>query len=88
MGGITDPCFTMEQNQDSLEWQDWPEVQYPDIYTYLVATPSPYIIHLSKIPSSVSKKINCTQNGTTESQLHKALHIVVILSIVLCSTHY
>ena len=37
LGGITDPYLTMEQSQDSLEWQDWPEVQYPDIYNYLVA---------------------------------------------------
>ena len=32
----------MEQSQDSLEWQDWPEVQYPDIYNNLVAIPGPY----------------------------------------------
>ncbi len=25
LGGITDLYLTMEQNQDSLEWQDWPE---------------------------------------------------------------
>ncbi len=57
LGGITDPYLTMEQNQDSLEWQDWSEVQYPDIYNYLVATPSP---HLSMIPSSVSNLLTRT----------------------------
>ncbi len=28
LGGITDPYLTMEQ---SLEWHEWPEVQYLDI---------------------------------------------------------
>ena len=25
-----------------IDWHDWPDVEYPDIYNYLVATPSPY----------------------------------------------
>ena len=43
MGDITDPyiVITMTGNQNNdLEWHDWPEVQYPDIYNYLIATPS------------------------------------------------
>ncbi len=41
MGGITDPYITMTGDQNNgLEWHDWPEVQYPDIYNYLIATPS------------------------------------------------
>ena len=43
----------MEQSQDSLEWQDWPEVQYPDIYNYLVATPSPYTMQELKAYKSL-----------------------------------
>ena len=41
LGGINDPYLTMENNLDCLEWQDWPEVQYPDIYNYLI-TRSPH----------------------------------------------
>ncbi len=42
LGDLIDPYLTMIGDQNSLEWQDWPEVQYPDIYNYLIATPSPY----------------------------------------------
>ena len=42
LGGINDLYLTMENNLDCLEWQDWPEVQYPDIYNYLITTPSPH----------------------------------------------
>ena len=41
LGGITDPYLTMGRKQDGLEWHEWPDVQYPDIYNYLIATPSP-----------------------------------------------
>ena len=41
LGGITDPYLTMERKQDGLEWHEWPNVQYPDIYNYFIATPSP-----------------------------------------------
>ena len=42
LGGITDPYLTGDIGQKGLEWQDWPEVQYPDIFNYMIATPSPY----------------------------------------------
>ena len=42
LGGITDPYLTADIGQKGLEWQDWPEVQYPDIFNYMIATPSPY----------------------------------------------
>ena len=51
--GITDPYLTMEQSQDSLEWQDWPEVQYPDSYNYLKAAPSPYTMQEMKAYKSL-----------------------------------
>ena len=28
--------------ESAIIWQDWPNVEYPDMYNYLVATPSPY----------------------------------------------
>ena len=46
LGGITDPYITMElrldQDSESLDWQNWPEVRYLDIFNYLITTPSPY----------------------------------------------
>ena len=28
--------------ESAIDWQDWSNVEYPDIYNYLIATPSPY----------------------------------------------
>ena len=40
LGGIRDPYLTIDLEQESLDWQDWPEVVYPDIFNYLINTPS------------------------------------------------
>ena len=37
----------------TLEWQDWPEVQYPDIFNYLITTPSPYTMQELKAYNSL-----------------------------------
>ena len=42
LGGIADPYLSMELDQENVDWQDWPEVEYPDIFNYLINTPSPY----------------------------------------------
>ena len=41
-GPIDDPYVTQEQGVHSVDWQDWPRVEYPDIYNYLIQTPSIY----------------------------------------------
>ncbi len=42
LGGISDPYLMMEEALEGLEWQNWPEVEYPGIYNYLINTLSPY----------------------------------------------
>ena len=41
--GLIDDSYVMqEQGIDSVNWQDWPRVEYPDVYNYLIQTPSLY----------------------------------------------
>ena len=42
LGLIKDPYLPSEEQTASVQWNDWPEVQYPDIFNYLIATASPY----------------------------------------------
>ena len=44
LGGIEDPYVegSSVALESAIDWQDWPNVEYPDIYNYLIATPSPY----------------------------------------------
>ena len=53
LGGIRDPYLTMDLEQESLDWQDWPEVAYPDIFNYLINTPSPYTMQELKANKSL-----------------------------------
>ena len=41
-GELGDPYTAQKKSLMSLEWQNWPSVEYPDIYNYLIATPSLY----------------------------------------------
>ena len=41
-GLVDDPYFTREQGIQSKPWQNWPRVEYPDMYNYLIQTPSTY----------------------------------------------
>ena len=42
LGGMEDPYATIASasSEASVDWQHWPDIQYPDIYNYFVATPS------------------------------------------------
>ena len=44
LGDIEDPYFTLDHcsREQGIEWQNWPNVVYPDIYNYFIETPSPY----------------------------------------------
>ena len=46
LGKVEDPYLMWEKPAQtvstSLDWHDWPNVEYPDIYNYLIETPSLY----------------------------------------------
>ena len=41
LGGMTDPYLNW-QSEASIDWQLWPDVEYPDIFNYLIVSPSVY----------------------------------------------
>ena len=41
IGALSDPYLSSTVSS-SVDWQDWPDVQYPDIFSYLIETPSLY----------------------------------------------
>ena len=44
LGGIEDPYVegSSVAPESAIDWQDWSDVEYTDIYNYLLAAPSPY----------------------------------------------
>ena len=44
LGCIEDPYVegSSVAAESAIDWQDWSNVEYTDIYNYLIATPSPY----------------------------------------------
>ena len=41
LGHVDDPYILQDKSAVS-DWQQWPEVEYPDIFNYLVTVPSLY----------------------------------------------
>ena len=41
IGALSDPYLSSTVSS-SVDWQDWPDVRYPDIFSYLIETPSLY----------------------------------------------
>ena len=41
LGNIEDPYVRSDVSGTNVEWYDWPNVEFPDIYSYLIAAPSP-----------------------------------------------
>ena len=39
LGGMTDPYMNW-QSEASIDWQLWPDVEYADIFNYLIESPS------------------------------------------------
>ena len=46
-------AIDMEQGERCLDWQNWLAVEYPDIFNYLIATPSPYTMQELKAYKSL-----------------------------------
>ena len=42
VSALEDPYFAYERGIVSVDWNNWPQVEYPDIYSYLVQAPSIY----------------------------------------------
>ena len=42
LGTLSDPYADANTNPWSLDSASWPEVEYLDVYNYLISTPSPY----------------------------------------------
>ena len=41
LGNLEDPYLKTTSKLAKIDWREWPNVQYPDIYNYLITTPSP-----------------------------------------------
>jgi hypothetical protein len=42
LGAIEDLYIMYEWGMVGVDWNSWPQVEYPDIYNYLIQTPSVY----------------------------------------------
>ena len=64
LGDIEDPYVggSWLVRGSSVEWHDWPTVEYPDIYNYLIATPSAYTRDQLKAYKSLDA-YNFVKNG-------------------------
>ena len=43
LGALEDPYLMYDHGQEIyVDWYDWPQVEYPNIYNFLIETPSVY----------------------------------------------
>ena len=43
LGALEDPYLMYDHGQEIyVDWYDWSQVEYPDIYSFLIETPSVY----------------------------------------------
>lgn len=61
-----DPYVTYDRGILSAEWHNWPQVEYADIYTYLIQTPSVYTGESLKAYKSL-EAYNMFINGWVEN---------------------
>ena len=77
LGDIEDPYVIGGRSISltrSIKWQEWPDVEYPDIYNYLIATPSPYTKEQLRAYKSLDA-YNFINNGWIDK-----IHVMPILS--------
>ena len=87
-GLIDDPYVMQEQGIDSVNWQDWPRVEYPDVYNYLIQTPSLYTGESLRAYKSLDGYNFCVKAGfrTCVCYLYRVRQTPNSL-VVLSSTH-
>ena len=60
IGVSLDPYLLQESGAGAcVEWQNWPRVKYPDVYNYLIKTPSQYTGESLKAYKSRYKVEDC-----------------------------
>ena len=48
LGKLGDPYAAQKKSLTTLEWHNWTSEEYPDMYNYLIRTPSLYTINKLK----------------------------------------
>ena len=79
LGGINDP-YSAEPTTVCEDWQNWPDVEYADIYNYLIETPSVYTCNSLKAYKNL-KAYNYYVNGWIDD-------VRVVQITKLCHPHY